>query len=299
MQHRLVAGQRGLGDGRQVGQQRRARRAGDGERAHLALLDQRDRGRQRGEIDRDVPADQVGQRRRRTLVGNVGQLHARHRGEQFGAEMDAAADARGRIIQLAGIALGERDQLGDRFRRNGGVHQHDQRAGRDQADRREILARVVADIRIERRIDRVRAGAAEAERVAVGRGLRDLARRDRAARAALVLDHDLLAERLAHLLGDDARHHVVAAAGRIRDDQRDRPRRIVLRGGARRCEQGEAESGNKILHATSSQARIADLRSIAKRNRRLSGRRSIFEKHDTDSAAAPRGRSSPPCRRAN
>ena len=139
------------------------------------------------------------------------------------------------------------------FAGDGRVHQHDQRTGRDQADRREILARVVADIRIERRIDRVRAGAAEAERVAVGRGLRDLARRDRAAGAALVLDHDLLAERLAHLLGDDARHHVVAAAGGVRNDQGDRPRRIVLRRRAGRREQRETEGGDTIFHTTSSQ----------------------------------------------
>ena len=51
------------------------------------------------------------------------------------------------------------------------------------------------------------------QRVAVGRGARDLAGRDRAAGAAAVLDHDLLAERRAHGIGDDARHHVVAAAG--------------------------------------------------------------------------------------
>ena len=88
----------------------------------------------------------------------------------------------------------------------------------------------------------MRAGAAEAERVAVGRGLRDLARRDRAARAALVLDHDLLAERPAHLLGDDARHHVVAAAGGVGNDQGDRPRRIVLRRRAGRREQRETEA---------------------------------------------------------
>ena len=134
-----------------------------------------------------------------------------------------------RIVELAGLALRERDQFANRLRLDRGVHQHDQRARGDQSDRCEVLARVVADIRVERRIDRERAGAAEAERVAVGRALRDLARRDRAAGAALVLDHDLLAERAAHLLGDDARHHVVAAAGRIGNDQRDRPRRIVLR----------------------------------------------------------------------
>ena len=109
------------------------------------------------------------------------------------------------------------------------MHQHDIAARRDQADRREILARVVADVGIERRVDRKRARR-DQKRVAVGRGLGDLARRDGAAGAAAVLDHDGLAEPRAHPLGDDARDHVVAAAGRVGHDQRDRARRIV--GGA-------------------------------------------------------------------
>ena len=106
------------------------------------------------------------------------------------------------------------------------MHQHDIAARRDQADRREILARVVADVGIERRIDRERARR-DQKRVAVGLGLRHLARRDGAAGAAAVLDHDGLAEARAHPLGDDARDHVVAAAGRVGHDQRDRVGRIV------------------------------------------------------------------------
>ena len=94
-------------------------------------------------------------------------------------------------------------------------------------DRREILARVVADIRIKRRIDGERASAAEPERVAIGGGLGDLARADRAAGAAVVLDHHRLAERLAHGFGDCRAPDVVAAAGRVRNDQRDRTIRIA------------------------------------------------------------------------
>ena len=149
------------------------------------------------------------------------------------------------------------------LRRHRRMHQHDQRAGRDQADRREILARVVADIGIERRIDRERAGAAEHERVAVGRGLRDRARRDRAAGAAAVLDHDLLAERLAHLLGDDARHHVVAAAGRVGHDQRDRPVGIVLRRGRRCGREGRPRpAGSGIIGASACVALLHPLRPV-------------------------------------
>ena len=91
VQHRLVAGQRRFRDRRQVREDRRALGAGHRQRPHLALLHQGDRGRQRAEIDRDMAADQIGQRRRAALVGNMGQLDAGGGGEIFAAEMDAAA----------------------------------------------------------------------------------------------------------------------------------------------------------------------------------------------------------------
>ncbi len=125
-----------------------------------------------------------------------------HQLEQHGAEMDAAADAGRGVVELARFRLGEIDQFADRVNRQGRVDQHDQRAGADQADGREILARVVADIRIERRIDAERPGTADHQRVAVRRAPGDLAGRDRAAGAGAVLDHDLLAERPAHLVGN-------------------------------------------------------------------------------------------------
>ena len=193
-----------------------------------------------------MAADKIGERRGAALVGNVGELDGRHMGEQLGAEMDAAADAGGGVIELAGLALGERDQLGDAFRRHRGIDQDRQRAGGDQADGGKILARIVTDIRVERGIDRERAGAAEAERVAVGLRARDLAGRDAAAGAAAILDHDLLAERRAHPVGDDARHGVVAAARRVGNDQGDRAGRIVLRKrgrGERDRRQGKRPTG--------------------------------------------------------
>ena len=104
------------------------------------------------------------------LVGHVVDLDARHAGEQLGGEMHARAGAGRAEGQLAWLLLGQRNQLGDRPRRHGRMHQHDIAARCDQADRREVLARVVADIGIERRIDRKRAGG-DQQRVAVGLGL--------------------------------------------------------------------------------------------------------------------------------
>src|SRR5262249_17120635 len=58
--------------------------------------------------------------------------------------------------------------------------------------------------------------------------------------AAAIVDHDLLAERLAHALGGGARHGVGSAAGREWHDQRDRSAGIVLRGGALRRQRPRA-----------------------------------------------------------
>ena len=118
------------------------------------------------------------------------------------------------------------------------MHHQGVRRRADPADRREIRARIVADIAVEARSDRERAGISQQDGVAVGRALRDRAAADGAAGAAAVVDHDRLAEHLAHLVGDDAPDDGGAAAGRERHDQRDRPVGIVLRAGGR-CRQGE------------------------------------------------------------
>jgi hypothetical protein len=139
---------------------------------------------------------------------------------------------------------------------------HHQRVGRgsDAADRLEILARVVADIAVEGRSDRERAGIAQQDGVTVGRALRHRAASDGAAGAAAVVDDDRLLECLAHLVGDDAPDDGRAATGRERYDQRDRPVGIVLREqrrclhpqcrGQRRREQ--ATENSRLLHSDGS-----------------------------------------------
>ena len=74
------------------------------------------------------------------------------------------------------------------------VDDEHRRVGADQRDRRERLDRVVADLRIEADVDRVRADRAAEDRVAVGRGARGDLRADAAAGAALVVDDDRRAE---------------------------------------------------------------------------------------------------------
>jgi hypothetical protein len=118
------------------------------------------------------------------------------------------------------------------------------RHGSNQADGREILARVVTGVGIETWIDRHRAGVTEQERVAVGLGLGDRPGAERAAGAAAVVDHDVLLERDRKLFRNDASDRIDAAARRERHDKRDGPRRPALRrcGRRQRRERGRARS---------------------------------------------------------
>ncbi len=178
----------------------------------------------------DMAAEQIVERGACALVGDVRELHAGPVGEQLDREMIEGAGAGRPVRDRRRRLLADLDQLGERTGGKARMH-HDQVRGRgDDADRVEVLARIVAEVLHEagRRPDR-RAGHHQ-QRVAVGRGLRDRAGRDRAAGAAAVVDDDLLAEDFAHLVGDAARRGAGAAAGRERNHQGDRPRGIALRG---------------------------------------------------------------------
>jgi hypothetical protein len=74
------------------------------------------------------------------------------------------------------------------------MRQQDHGHGRDQPDRREVLARIEAGIGVETRIDRDGSGMAEEQRVAVGRTLDEGAGADQAGAAGAVVDNDLLTE---------------------------------------------------------------------------------------------------------
>jgi hypothetical protein len=105
-----------------------------------------------------------------------------------------------------------------------GDQQH--RIDRDQADRREIGAQVEIDI-VDDGAD-MGVPLADVDGVTVGRGAREPADADRAAGAADILDDHRLAERRAHLVGQDARGDVGRSAWRERHDQRDRSRREII-----------------------------------------------------------------------
>ena len=150
---------------------------------------------------------------------------------------DAAEPDRG-IAQDAGLRLRQRDQLAHVLDRQ--LRRHRQRVGHDsdQADRREILHRVVGELGIDDGVGDVRGRGRHAERVAVGRGLGDRIGADGAAGAGAVLDHDGLPEPLAELGRDQPPDHVHRRARRQRDNHADcdgwamrpaRPRAVTTR----------------------------------------------------------------------
>ena len=185
--------------------------------------------------------------------------------EQLGAEMLEGADAGRGVAQLARLLLGHRQQFLQRIRRQARMHREHIGAGAHDADRRERLDRIVGQL-VEPRIDRVR-DRDDQDGVAVGRRVRRKLGADDAAGAGAVVDDHLLAEPLAHLRGDGAADDVVAAAGRERDDQPDRPVGIIRlrRGRGRQRNQqsgGGQQQSARFAHRCSSQIDIVQRRTV-------------------------------------
>ena len=124
--------------------------------------------------------------------------------------------------------------------------QHERRL-HHQRQRDQVGHRVVGKILVERDVDRHGRARRHHQRVAVRRRLGDRARRDDAAGARPVLDHEGLAEPLLELLPEHAGEDVGAAAGRERNHDGDRPRRIILGGGRMEGAQRPARSDAKHL----------------------------------------------------
>ena len=161
------------------------------------------------------------------LYGYVQQVHFRHPREQRRGEMGIAADAARPVRHGARLRLGECEQLPDRLCGHGRMHDDDVGLFAQHRHRREILQRVVRQLRIEDGIDGD-AHAGDKERVAVRPRLGDDVGADRAAGPAAVVHHDRLPEGVRQPRRDRARHQVHRAAGRERHHYAHRPRRIRL-----------------------------------------------------------------------
>ncbi len=160
--------------------------------------------------------------------------------------MRRGGDARRRVVQLAGLRLRERDQLAHAVCAGRRVHHQHGRHGGDQRDRREVLAEIERQVRRHRRVDHV-GDRAEKQRVAVLRRARRIFGRDVARRARPVLDHELLAERIAQM-----RRPAPATP--------DRPRRRP--GSPRRCAPAAPDSPAPLQQAHRAPSAIAAASSV-------------------------------------
>ncbi len=246
----------GLLGGRDVGQRRQALGGGDAVGLDLAALDLLGHAHRLLAQEIDVAADQVVHRRPGAAIGHERRLEAELRGEQQARHVRGGADAAMRLLHLVAVLL----QIGHELRhRLGGkiIARGDHRRGvRGEADRLEVLRGIVFEIRREHRRGHVRSHAAGEQGVAVRRCGGDARAAERAAGAADILDHQLVAERPAHMVGDDARHHVARPAGRERHHHGDGARRIALcrsryrRGRQEACCDKRNRQGNGTLHGT-------------------------------------------------
>ncbi len=178
----------------------------------------------RGQVvihDVDLAGQRVVQRRAHAAVRHVHQVGARGHLEQLAHHVRDRAVAGRRVGQLARFALGQLDQVGDVLGRNLGVDGHDVRHGGQVRDGREVLLAVERQVRVDGRVDAVRADGGDAQDVAVGRAAGDEGAADRTAGAAAVFDHHGLAQFLAQLVGEQAADDVGRASGRERNDQAD------------------------------------------------------------------------------
>ena len=204
-----------------------------------------------------MAADHVLQRGRGALVGHVHDIDLGLGLEQFAGQMRGRAIAGRGEIELAGLRLGERDQLLQRFRRHVRIDHQDIGLRADQRDRHEILLRAVGELFVQALVGGEDAVVAHQQRVAVGRRMGDRIGRDIAAGAGPVLDDERHAEQLLHLLADDAGEHVARAAGRERHHQRDRPARIVGRARRRGPSQGQTGRQHGEARETRHTSRVA------------------------------------------
>src|SRR5258708_25187793 len=136
--------------------------------------------------------------------------------------MAAAADPAGAVVELAWIGLRVRHEVSHRL--HGQVLPDDDRL-RDRAydaDRREVLNRVVSDLLGERR-DGNSADAADAEDITVRRRIRDGLRAHDATRSGTIVDNDWLAESPLDVTRRKPAQQVGGPAIRVRHDERNAP----------------------------------------------------------------------------
>ncbi|MNL00236.1 hypothetical protein D3C87_1206620 [compost metagenome] len=192
----------------------------------------------------DLAAQQVGQRRGRTLVRNVRHRHLGHQAQQLSGHVRGAANARRAVGQPLALLPGIGQEFGEIAGRHAVVdHQHVGRGGQ-QRDVREILRRVVRQLGPDGRVDHVVRGR-DQQRVAVRVGARHDLGADLPAGAGAVVHHEGLLQLGLHVTGDAARQQVGHAARRERHDDGDGLGGPVLLREGRRGDRGGDRGGHR------------------------------------------------------
>jgi len=247
VEHQIEPGQGRFGDCRNVLHCRDSRRRGHGERAELSALHMRQRRRHGRKNKGDIARDHRHGRRRAALVGHVQQIDARHRFEGLARQMDDGTGAGRGVVELPGSRFRQRDQLGHRLCGQRRIDDEQKRRRGHQTDEREILDAIVRELAVQARVDRMRGGIAEVQRVAVGGRPGDDLGGDRGAGAGAVVDDDLLAEILRQPGTEGSREHVGDSPGREPDHEADGFVRIRLCPSV--CaENRESEDGERADH---------------------------------------------------
>jgi len=109
-----------------------------------------------------------------------------------------------------------------------GIDDHGERIVIDTRHRLDVAQHANVQLFVERHVDGMRRGDQQ-HRVAIGRRTRDRLQGEIAAAAGAVFDDDGLAEPLRQRLSNQPRDDIGCSAGRHKDHQSDRPRRIALR----------------------------------------------------------------------
>src|SRR5262249_50454210 len=102
-----------------------------------------------------LSAEQIDKRRARAAIRHVHEVHAGHHLEQFTSNMVSGTDAGRRHVDLGGIGLGIRDELGNRLGRHRGMHLYGKRLASDARNRRDVADEIKIELVVEGGVDRV------------------------------------------------------------------------------------------------------------------------------------------------
>ena len=194
--------------------------------------------------------------------------------EQLDGEMAAAARARRPECELVRTLFCKRDELFERFDRQGRVHDDYLRRKADHRDGHEILERIVGDLGLQHGIAHV-AEAPEPQRVAIGGAFRHVLDTDVAACAPAIVYHHRDPQRFLGALCRDARHEVCNPARDVRDDQARRTSGVCLRACRGACQQCNGDRITGFTHGrkasgVDTQRRLAFCAGCGEQRRRVS-----------------------------